>query len=156
MMIGFVLLQWRLVVALVVSLLMIGGLYYCAKRTYFGRALLAVAQDPGALRIVGANPIRIKSIAFGISMATAVVAGALLIIIQPIEPSQGREFIGRVFAIVVLGGMSSIPGTLIAAIAIGIAEALTMTFVGPSWAPAIAFGILLLILAVRPTGVFGR
>lgn len=155
-MIGFVLLQWRFVVALVVALLMLALLHYGAKRTYFGRAVLAVAQDPEALRLVGVNSNRIKQIAFGIAMATAVVAGALLIIIQPIEPSHGREFIGRIFAIVVLGGMTSIPGTLIAAIAVGIAESLTMTFVGPSWAPAVAFGMLLVMLAVRPAGVFGR
>ncbi|MEH2474493.1 branched-chain amino acid transport system permease protein [Nitrobacteraceae bacterium AZCC 2161] len=154
--IGFVLIQWRFLIALVGSLVMLGILYYGAKRTYFGRAVLAVAQDPAALRIVGVNPNRIKEIAFGISMATALVAGALLVIIQPIEPSQGREFIGRIFAIVVLGGMTSIPGTLVAAMAIGIIESMTMTWIGPSWAPAVAFGILLVMLAIKPAGVFGR
>ena len=64
---------------------------------------------------MAADPIRIKRIAFGISIATAAVAGALLIIIQPVEPSVGREYIGRVFAICVLGGLGSLPGTLIAA-----------------------------------------
>ena len=102
------------------------------------------------------DPIRIKRIAFGISIATAGIAGALLISIQPIEPSIGREYIGRGFAICVLGGMGSLPGTLIAAFLLGIVESLTSTFYGPSWAPAVSFGILLLTLAFRPSGILGR
>lgn len=69
---------------------------------------------------------------------------------------MGRLYIGRVFAIAVLAGMGSIPGTLVAAIILGVAESLTATFYGPSWAPAVAFGILLVTLAVRPAGLFGR
>ena len=66
------------------------------------------------------------------------------------------SYIGRVFAICVLGGMSSLPGTVIAAMMIGIVESLTATFYGPSWAPAVSFGFLLLTLAVRPAGLLGR
>ena len=67
---------------------------------------------------MGASPTRIKRVAFGISIATTAVAGALLIIIQPVEPSVGREYIGRVFAICVLGGLGSLPGTVIGAMAV--------------------------------------
>jgi ABC-type branched-subunit amino acid transport system permease subunit len=74
---------------------------------------------------MGASPTRIKRIAFGISIATTAVAGALLIIIQPVEPSVGREYIGRVFAICVLGGLGSLPGTVIAAMLLGIIESFT-------------------------------
>jgi branched-chain amino acid transport system permease protein len=84
------------------------------------------------------------------------MAGAFLIIIQPVEPSIGRDYIGRVFAICVLGGLGSLPGTLIGAMLLGIVESLTATFYGPSWAPAVAFGLLLLTLAVRPAGLLGR
>ena len=87
---------------------------------------------------------------------TASVAGALLIIIQPVEPSIGRDYIGRIFAICVLGGMTSFPGMLAGAMLIGIVESITATFCGPSWAPAVAFGFLLLTLAVRPAGILGR
>ena len=86
---------------------MIGGLQLFLSRTFFGRAILAVAQDQLALRLMAANPTRIKRIAFGLSIATASLAGAVLIIIQPVEPSIGRDYIGRVFAICVLGGMGS-------------------------------------------------
>jgi branched-chain amino acid transport system permease protein len=109
-----------------------------------------------ALQLMAVDPIRIKRIAFGISIATAAVAGALLIIIQPVEPSVGREYIGRVFAICVLGGLGSMPGTLIAAMLLGIVEGLTATYYGPSWAPAVSFGFLLLTLVFRPAGLLGR
>jgi branched-chain amino acid transport system permease protein len=105
---------------------------------------------------MGCAPRRIKRIAFAISIATTSIAGALLIVIQPVEPSIGREYIGRVFAICVLGGLGSLPGMLIGAMLVGIAESLTSTFYGPSWAPAVAFGFLLLTLAVRPAGLLGR
>ena len=91
-----------------------------------------------------------------LGIATTAVAGALLIIIQPVEPSVGREYIGRVFAICVLGGLGSLPGTVIAAMLLGIIESFTATFYGPSWAPAVAFGVLLLTLAFRPAGLLGR
>ncbi len=153
---GFVDLPLRILVPCLVSLLLIGALQLTLKRTYIGRAIMAVAQDELALRLMAVDPIRIKRIAFGISIATASLAGAFLIIIQPVEPSVGREYIGRVFAICVLGGMGSLPGTLVAAMLIGIVESLTSTFYGPSWAPAVSFGFLLLTLAVRPAGLLGR
>jgi branched-chain amino acid transport system permease protein len=84
------------------------------------------------------------------------MAGALLIVIEPAEPSISRDFIGRVFAICVLGGMGSLPGTLIAAVLLGVIENLTSVLIGASWAPAVAFSFLLLTLAFRPNGLLGR
>ncbi len=146
----------RLLVPCLVSLFLIGLMQIFLSRTFVGRAVMAVAQDAGALRLMAADPVRIKRIAFGLSIATASVAGAVLIVIQPIEPSVSRDYIGRVFAICVMGGLGSFPGTIIAAMIVGIVESLTATFYGPSWAPAVAFGFLLATLAVRPAGIFGR
>ena len=154
--IGFADFPLRMLVPCVVSVLLVIALQLYLTRTFMGRAVMAVAQDQLALRLLAVDPIRVKRIAFGISIATASLAGACLIIIQPVEPSVGREYIGRVFAICVLGGMGSLPGTLIAAMLLGIVESFTATFYGPSWAPAIAFGFLLLTLAVRPAGILGR
>jgi branched-chain amino acid transport system permease protein len=153
---GDVGLPLRLLVPCVVALLMMAALQLFLTRTFVGRAIMAVAQDQLALRLMAVDPVKIKRIAFGISIATASLAGALLIIIQPVEPSVGREYIGRVFAICVLGGLGSLPGAVVAAMLVGIVESLTSTFYGPSWAPAVSFGLLLLTLAVRPAGLMGR
>ena len=153
---AFVDLPYRLLVPCVLALTMLVVLQVYLSRTFIGRAIMAVSQDQGALALMAANPIKIKRIAFGISIATAALAGAFLIIIQPVEPSVGREYIGRVFAICVLGGLGSLPGTVIGAMILGIMESITATFYGPSWAPAVSFGFLLLTLAFRPSGLLGR
>jgi branched-chain amino acid transport system permease protein len=154
--VGLVDFPLRMAVPFVVSAAMTLAVYLYLSKTFTGRAILAVSQDRQALQLMGANPVKIKQIAFGLAIATASVAGALLIIIGPVEPSINREYIGRAFAIVVLGGMGSITGTVIAALVLGIAESFVQTFAGPSWAPAVAFGILLVTLAVRPSGILGR
>ena len=156
LLIGPVGIALRLFVPFVAGLVLTLALYLFLSRTFYGRAIMAVSQDSLALRLMGADPVKIKTIAFGLGIATASLAGALLIIIAPVEPSLGREYIGRVFAITVLGGMGSIGGTLMAALILGVAESFTSTFSGPSWAMAVSFGILLLALAVRPSGLFGR
>jgi branched-chain amino acid transport system permease protein len=153
---GFIQLPMRMIVPCVMSLAMLALLQLFLDRTFLGRAVMAVAQDQQALRLVAADPIKIKRIAFAISIATCSLAGAFLIIIQPVEPSIGREYIGRVFAISVLGGLGSLPGTLVGAMLLGIVESFAATFYGPSWTPAISFGLLLLTLAVRPAGLMGR
>jgi branched-chain amino acid transport system permease protein len=153
---GYVDLPLRILVPCLVSLVLIAVLQLILTRTFVGRAIMAVAQDQLALRLMAVDPVRIKRIAFGIAIATASLAGAFLIIIQPVEPSVGRQYIGRVFAVCVLGGMGSLPGTVIAAMLLGVVESLTSTFSGPSWAPAVSFGFLLLTLAVRPSGLLGR
>jgi len=154
--IGQIELPLRLLVPCVAALAMFAVLQIFLSRSFIGRAVMAVSQDPLALRLMAVDPTRIKRIAFGISIATASMAGAFLIIIQPVIPSVGRDYIGRIFAICVLGGLGSLPGALIAALLLGVLESLTSTFYGPSWAPAVSFGILLITLAVRPSGLLGR
>ncbi len=154
--IGLIDLPLRMLVPCLVALTLFATLQLFVTRTFLGRAIMAVSQDQLALQLMAADPIRIKRVAFAISIAAASIAGALLIIIQPIEPSVGRDYIGRIFAICVLGGLGSMPGTLIAAMLLGVVESLTSTFYGPSWAPAVAFGFLLLTLAFRPAGLLGR
>jgi len=147
---------YRLLVPCLVGLAMTLALYLFQGRTFYGRAIMAVSQDGPALRLMGANPIHIKTIAFGIGIAAASLAGALLITIAPVIPSTDRDYIGRMFAITVLGGMGSIGGTLVASVILGVIESLMGTFFGPSWSLAMSFGILLIALAVRPAGLFGR
>ena len=153
---GVVDIPFRMFVPFIFAMAMTIGLQLFSSRTFFGRAMQAVAQDSLALRLMGIDPVRIKRIAFGISLATCSIAGALLVIVIPIEPSVGRLYIGQVFAIVVLGGLGSQSGTLIAAMLLGLVESLITTFFGPSWSPAVAFGALILVLAFKPTGILGR
>jgi branched-chain amino acid transport system permease protein len=146
----------RMLVPAAVSLVMILGLGRFLHRSFLGRAILAVSQDQQALRLMGISPTRVKGLAFGMAIATAAVAGSLLIIIQPVEPSIGRDFIGRAFAAVVLGGMGSFNGMLLASVILGITESFVSDMWDPSWAPAIAFGFLLPTLAFRSSGLLGR
>jgi branched-chain amino acid transport system permease protein len=128
------------------------------SRTFTGRAIKAVAQDEPALRLMGANPVRIKQWAFGIATAVAALAGAMLIIIGPVDPNMDRAYIGRTFAVVVLAGLGSMTGTVAAGLVLGISESIVMIHpsLGASWAPAVSFALLLLVLGVRPQGLFGR
>jgi len=153
---GFVDFPMRLVVPFAVSLAMTLALHLFLSRTFFGRSVLAVAQDKLALQLMGVNPNRVKGLAFALSIATAGMAGAFLVVIQPVQPSLGREYIGLVFAITVLGGLGSIPGAMVGAAILGLAESFTATFFGPSWSPAVSFGLLLATLAFRPSGLLGR
>jgi branched-chain amino acid transport system permease protein len=146
-----------LVVAGVAIALAVALTLYMSK-TFTGRAIKAVAQDEPALRLMGANPVRIKQWAFGIATAVAAIAGAMLIIIGPVEPNMDRAYIGRTFAVVVLAGLGSMTGTIAAGLILGISESLVLIHpnLGASWAPAVSFTLLLLVLGIRPQGLFGR
>lgn len=146
----------RMVVPFVGSMALVSVLYAFFNHTFVGRAIMAVAQDEFALGLMAVDTVAIKQLAFGVAIATAAIAGGFLIVIQPVDPSLGREYIGRVFAICVLGGMGSITGTVIAAFILGVVETVTSTLIGPSWAPAVSFAALLLTLSVRPSGIMGR
>ena len=146
----------RQLVAFAVALSLTVLLATYLSKTFMGRAIRAVAQDEEGLRLMGANPVRIKQFAFGIATAVLGVAGALLIIIAPVEPTLDRVYIGRTFCVVVMAGLGSISGTLIAAIILGVSESIVLTMFGASWAPAISFALLLGVLAVRPQGLLGR
>jgi branched-chain amino acid transport system permease protein len=147
---------YRMLVAFGVALVLTASLTIYLSKTFTGRAIKAVAQDEPALRLMGANPVRIKQWAFGIATGVSALAGALLIIVGPVEPAIDRLYIGRTFCIVVLAGLGSMTGTLAAGLILGIAESMVLMFFGASWAPAVAFGLLLLVLGVRPQGLFGR
>ncbi|HXM83353.1 MAG TPA: branched-chain amino acid ABC transporter permease [Burkholderiales bacterium] len=147
---------WRMVVAFGVALVLTAALTIYLSRTFTGRAIKAVAQDEAALRLMGANPVRIKQWAFGIATGVTALAGAMLIVVGPVEPSLDRVYIGRTFAVVVLAGLGSMTGTLAAGLILGISESIVLMQFGASWAPAVAFGLLLVVLGIRPQGLFGR
>ena len=149
-------LPMRMLVAFGAALALTAALSLYLSKTFTGRAIKAVAQDEGALRLMGANPVHVKQWAFGIATAVTSLAGALLIIVGPVEPSLDRVYIGRTFCVVVLAGLGSMSGTLVAGLILGVAESIVLTLFGASWAPAVAFGLLLVVLGIRPQGLFGR
>jgi branched-chain amino acid transport system permease protein len=147
---------YRMLVAFGVALVLTFSLTVYLSKTFTGRAIKAVAQDEPALRLMGANPVRIKQWAFGIATGVSALAGAMLIIVGPVEPAVDRIYIGRTFCVVVLAGLGSMTGTLASGLILGIAESIVLMFFGASWAPAVAFGLLLVVLGIRPQGLFGR
>ena len=147
---------YRMLVAFGVALILTATLTVYLSRTFTGRAIKAVAQEEPALRLMGANPVRIKQWAFGIATGVSALAGAMLIIIGPVEPALDRLYIGRTFCVVVLAGLGSMTGTLAAGLILGIVESIVLMMFGASWAPAVAFGLLLVVLGIRPQGLFGR
>ncbi|HYL25586.1 MAG TPA: branched-chain amino acid ABC transporter permease [Burkholderiales bacterium] len=147
---------YRMLVAFGVALVLTFALTLYLSRTFTGRAIKAVAQDESALRLMGVNPVRIKQWAFGIATGASALAGAMLIIIGPVEPAVDRLYIGRTFSVVVLAGLGSMTGTLAAGLILGVSESIVLMFFGASWAPAVAFGLLLVVLGIRPQGLFGR
>jgi branched-chain amino acid transport system permease protein len=152
---GLLVLPYRLLVPAMVAPVVVMGLWAYLKYTYTGIAIRAVAYEERALQVSGLDPARIKRHAFGIAAITALVAGAILVITGPVDPFSGRLQIGRAFAVVILAGMGAVPGTLAAALMIGVAESLVSAFLNPSWAPGVAFTALLATLALKPQGLFG-
>ena len=147
---------YRMLMAFGVALLLTLVLTVYFSKTFNGRAIKAVGQDESALRLMGANPVKIKQLAFGIATAVNALAGAMLIIVGPVEPAMDRIYIGRTFCVVVLAGLGSMSGTLVAGLILGVVESVVLMTLGASWAPAVAFGLLLLMLGIRPQGLFGR
>ncbi len=147
---------YRLLVAAGVALLLTLVLTLFFSKSFIGRAIKAVGQDEGALRLMGADPVRVKQLAFGIATSVNALAGAMLIIVSPVDPTMDRIYIGRTFCVVVLAGIGSMSGTLVAGLILGVVESIVLTMFGASWATAVAFGMLLMMLGIRPTGLFGR
>jgi branched-chain amino acid transport system permease protein len=130
------------------------GLRWFFQKTYWGKAIRAVAQSRNAARALGIDPDRVSAVSFGIALAYAGVAGALIAMISPLSPSLGVAYAGRSFAVVVLGGLGNPVGTLVAGLVLGLAESLSTLWITFSLSPAVAFVLLFLVLILRPQGLF--
>jgi branched-chain amino acid transport system permease protein len=130
------------------------GLRWFFRRTFWGKAIRAVAQSRDAARALGIDPDRVSEVAFGIALAYAGVAGALIAMISPLSPSLGVAYAGRSFAVVVLGGLGNPLGTLIAGIILGVTESLSSLWITFGLSPAVAFVLLIAVLIFRPQGIF--
>lgn len=131
-------------------------LYIILQRTNLGRAIRATIQDRNAARLVGVNVEQVAAMTFGIGIATAAAGGSLLSMIYSFNASSQTDWISRVLSIIVLGGMGSLPGALVAAISLGILEQLTAIVITLYWSPIVFYIFLFLTLIVRPQGLMGE
>ncbi|MEO9191207.1 MAG: branched-chain amino acid ABC transporter permease [Acetobacteraceae bacterium] len=146
------------VLVLLVGLALYLGLVLFLAHTRTGTQLRLASDDPELAIYAGVNVDRMFALSFIIGGATAGVAGGLVALVLYVQPGVGTDLVVRAFAIVALGGMGSIPGALVGAVALSLAESAMSTFIpgGASWGFGVAFVILVLVLIIRPSGLFGR
>ena len=143
------------VFAFALSIGIIALLYVVLARTRFGRSVRATVQNPVSARLLGVDAARVSAIGFGLSAATAAAAGAVFGIVFSFNPGSHYDLISRLLTIIVLGGLGSLGGAVLAALFMGTAEAVFQVEISPTWAPLTFFVVLILILLVRPQGLFG-
>lgn len=143
-------------VAFLIAISTISVVAYVLKYTYFGKAIRATMQNTEAAALMGINIKYVYLVTFGLGLALAGIAGVMLGIIYPFYPALAGTWIGLLFAIVVFGGLGSLMGTFVASLVIGVASSLASAYGSTSWAPLIAFLILIITLWVRPSGLFGE
>jgi branched-chain amino acid transport system permease protein len=137
------------------SALILAAVYVLLTRTQLGRSIRATVQNPTSARLLGINARRVEAVGFGISAATATAAGAVYGIIYPFNPGSHYDLISRLLSIIVLGGLGSLGGAVVAALLMGVGEAVFAAEVSPTWSALLFFVVLISILLVRPRGLFG-
>jgi branched-chain amino acid transport system permease protein len=145
----------QLLVIVAAAVLML-GLFFFLKRTLTGATIEAVAQNRAGAALVGIDTNRVSMMVFAISAALAAAAATLIASISLISPIMGFTVILKAFAIVVLGGMGSVPGAIIGAFILAFAESFGGTYISSNYQDVIAFGVLVLILTFKPTGLFAK
>ena len=141
---------------LLVAVVAIGALYLFIQRTRLGSAILAISQDAEAAKYMGIPSDRIFSLVMAISAALAALAGVLAGPFLSVQPSMHLLPIVKAFAIVIVGGLGSIPGSILAALMLGYAETLVAYLISTSWTEIVSVLATLLTLVLRPAGIFGK
>jgi branched-chain amino acid transport system permease protein len=154
--IGPVYLPGDRVAAMVLALLLTLLLYRLLRDSRIGRAIVAVRMDREAAALMGVDVKHINAVTFAIGALMAGAAGALLSIIFPISPLNGPLFLGKAFVVCVLGGLGSVPGAMVGGLVLGVIESFGAYWLGPEHAVTLSFGLLLVLLFVRPSGLMGR
>jgi branched-chain amino acid transport system permease protein len=139
-----------------VALLILSILYLILQKTNLGRAIRATIQDPRAAQLVGINITAVSAFSFALGVATAAAGGSLLSMIYSFNPSSQADWIARTLSIIVLGGMGSLPGALVASLILGIMEQLTAIMITLYWSPIVFYFFLFITLIIRPQGLMGE
>ncbi len=152
---GSVILPTGQLLAAIIVILCVAALAFWLERTELGRATQAIAQNGQAASLVGINVKFVYELSFSISSAMAVVSGVVMSFLIPIFPFMGFGIIVKVFAIVILGGLGSIAGSIAGAFVLALSETAVGYFVpdGNAWAEGVAFAVLISILIIRPSGI---
>ena len=143
-------------VSFAIAAALIVGLQQFVVRSRTGQALRAIAQNPAVAPLMGINVTRIQGLSFALGIMMAGIAGGLLLPALYLFPTVGEDYTLKAFVIVVLGGMGSIEGAAIGGLALGVAESITSLYLGNEWALAVDFVLFLLVLSLKPSGIFGR
>lgn len=141
---------------IVLMIVLVIGLHIVVKRTPMGRAMRAVSENPSLAGVYGIDVGRVIRVTWIIGAGLACVAGVTSGLLVQIRPYMGFDLLLPLFAAAILGGIGSIPGAVIGGLIIGLAEAATVQLIGAEWRAGVAFVVLVLVLLVRPTGLFGR
>lgn len=140
----------------VLALVLAVAVHQFLTRTRMGRAIQATAQNREAAQLTGVPVQHIFALTFGVGAAVAGAAGAMVSTIQAISPTMGAAFLTKAFVVTVLGGLGHVSGAVLGGIVLGLAESLGAAFFGPGYQEATGFLLLVLILILRPQGLFGR
>ena len=130
-------------------------LYVFLTRTWLGRAIRAASENPQAAQLVGVNIATVAALTFAIGVATTGAGGSIISTLFPFLPGSHVQWISRLLGIVVLGGMGSLPGAVIGALLLGVAETLTSVYISTRWATAVPFAVIFAVLLLRPQGIMG-
>jgi branched-chain amino acid transport system permease protein len=141
--------------AFVLSLVALALLYVLLNRTRFGRAIRASVQNPESATLLGVESERVSAIGFGLGAATAAAAGSVYGLLYPFNSGSHYDLISRLLSIVILGGLGSVGGAVIGALVISVSSAVVASAISPIWSEMTFFIVLLLVLLVRPRGLFG-
>jgi branched-chain amino acid transport system permease protein len=125
------------------------------NRTRFGRAIRASVQNPESATLLGVESERVSAIGFGLGAATAAAAGSVYGLLYPFNSGSHYDLISRLLSIVILGGLGSVGGAVIGALVISVSSAVVASAISPIWSEMTFFIVLLLVLLVRPRGLFG-
>jgi branched-chain amino acid transport system permease protein len=141
--------------AFVASAVLLFLLSLLLTRTRFGRSVRATVQNPTAATLLGVDANRVQTLSFGLGVSMAAAAGAVYGVIYPFNPGSHYDLISRLLSIVVLGGLGSLGGAVVAALGMGVIESIVAVEISPIWASFSFFIVLLVFLLLRPQGIFG-
>ena len=142
-------------IGFLLCLLILGALFFTLYRTTFGASIRATMLNRTAAQLIGIDVERVSALAFGIGMATAAAGGVVFGITNAFNPGSHYDLISRLLTIIVLGGLGSLRGAIIAALVMLVSEDITAVVISPVWASFVFFVILVVVLLFRPQGLYG-